>query len=293
VPKLTGAHDPAAQSHSEVAPAIPGARLLPRSGGDFALVLGRRLFALGWIGLGFAHFMFGDFVAGRAPGWPEGWPGQLVVAYLTGAAFIVAGAAILSGRRIREAALLTGGLLAAWALLRHIPIIVQSGFLTPAWTQAGKAFVFTGGALAIAASATPGDLRTGTGAGPFRSGLVALGFPFALGSAAGFHIMTGIQHYLYAPFVASLIPTWFPGNPLYWTWVTGAALIAGGVGLLVPRTRAWAGGLTGSMLLAWFFIVHVNQEVTRVGDGLAVFEVLVVAGVLFLLAGRTHETASP
>ncbi len=258
-----------------------------------ALVLGHRLFALGWMGLGLTHLIVGDFVAGRAPGWPTGWPGQLAVAYLTGAAFIVAGAAIFAGRRARETALVTGGLIAVWALARHFPILAGSDFLTPAWTQAGKAFVFTAGALAVAGSVQLEGEGSGSHAmSPTQALLSRIGFPFALLAAAGFHIMTGIQHFIYAPFVASLIPGWFPGDALFWTWAAGVALIAGGAGLLIPWTRSWAGILTGSMLLSWFFIVHVNQEITGAGDGLAVHEVLVVAGVLFLLAGGRESGAA-
>ncbi|MFW6039882.1 MAG: hypothetical protein ACOC9N_02260, partial [Gemmatimonadota bacterium] len=89
---------------------------------------GRTLFALGLIGLGVEHFIFGQFVTARAPAWPEAVPGGVVWAYLTGAGFVIAGAAILAGRRARVAAVLAGALIFVWALLRNIPLVAGDAF---------------------------------------------------------------------------------------------------------------------------------------------------------------------
>lgn len=251
--------------------------------------LGRTLFAFGWIGLGLTHFVFRDFIAGRAPGWPEGWPGQAAFAYLTGTAFVLSGVAVLSGKWARKAAVLTGILVAAWALARHVPVLAGAGLFAPEWTHAGKAFLFLGAALAVGASFAAKDGNRRSDPRPPGT-LDRFGPLVALVAASAFLILTGIQHFLHTPFVAGLIPRWFPGDPVFWTRSTGVALIGGGVGMLVPATRAWAALLAGSMVLSWFFIVHVTREVGGVGDGVAVHEVLVVAGVLFLLAARPDES---
>lgn len=257
------------------------------------LRLGRTLFALGWMGLGLTHFLFGDFTAGRAPGWPEGWSGQTPVAYLTGLAFILAGAAVLAGRRAWEGMVFTAGLIAVWALARHLPEVYGSELFSAAWTQAGKAFVFCGGALAVA---TTFDVRED----PVQTfpvsrgsrGFHAFSFRAAQATVGGFLVLTGIQHFLHTPFVASLIPGWFPGDPILWTRITGIALVGGGLGILVPRSRRWTALLAGSMVLSWFFIVHVNQEIIGAGDGLAVYEALVVSGILFVVAARGAREGS-
>ena len=250
--------------------------------------LGRALFGLGWLGLGLTHFLTGSFLAGRAPAWPPGWPGQEVAAYVSGGAFVLAGAAVLAGRGARPAVLVTGGLVALWALARHLPVVAGSGLLAPEWTQAGKAFVFTGGALAVAFSSpstTGHDPATPASTGARGGRLPWLSHAAAVTTTGGFLMVTGAQHFLYTPFVAGLIPGWFPGDAVFWTRTSGIALIGGGLGLLIPRSREWAAVLAGSMVLCWFFVVHVNQEVTGAGDGLAVHEALVVAGILFVIAG--------
>jgi uncharacterized membrane protein len=245
---------------------------------------GRSLYAIALIGLGGTHFVFGRFTTGRAPAWPSSLPGGPVWAYLTGTALIVAGLAILARRRGRSAAILAAALVFVWALLRHIPVLTASAFLSGAWTDAGKALTFVGGSLAVAATLPwegAGGGRLVTRLMNRDSELVTLG-RICLGPRL---ILNGAQHFVFTAGVASLIPAWFPGNAVFWTYFGGTALIAGGVGLLIPRTARWAALLSGLMILSWFFIVHLSREIAGVADGIAVFEALATAGMLFVIAG--------
>lgn len=243
-------------------------------------VVGRFFFALALAGLGVEHFIFNEFVTGRAPGWPQGVPGGVAWAYVTGVVFVATAAAILLGSRARSAALVAAGLIVGWALLRHIPVLIDEAFLCPAWTRAGKALVFAGGALAVAAT-FPGG-RTPDGPSPLIiAGRVCLGL---------FLVITGIQHFMFTRFVAQLIPPWFPGDPVFWTYFAGVALIAGGVGLFVPRTTLLAALLSGLMVFSWFWIVHIPRTLLSVSDGIAVFEALAVSGIALVLAGSSRTS---
>jgi uncharacterized membrane protein len=42
----------------------------------------------------------------------------------------------------------------------------------------------------------------------------------------------GIEHFLYAAFVATLVPSWIPGS-YFWTYFAGVALVAAGVAMIV------------------------------------------------------------
>jgi uncharacterized membrane protein len=53
------------------------------------IIFGRSFFAVAFIGLGIEHFIFQDFISGRAPAWPEVIPGKLIFAYVTGIVFVV------------------------------------------------------------------------------------------------------------------------------------------------------------------------------------------------------------
>lgn len=255
---------------------------------DRLIPVGRTFFALALLGLGIEHFIFRDFITGRAPAWPESIPGGVIWAYLTGATFVGIGAAILAGKKARSAAILAAVLIALWALLRHIPVVAADSFLSGAWTRAGKALTFVGGALAIAA--TLPKIEAGRNSPLLK--LMNLGIEFiVLGRICLglFLVITGIQHFMFTQFVASLIPEWFPGDAVFWTYFAGVALVAGGIGLFIPQTARWAALLSGLMVFSWFWIVHIPRTFLGASDSIAVFEALAVSGVAFVLAGYLSE----
>ena len=67
-----------------------------------------------------------------------------------------------------------------------------------------------------------------------------------------FMTLCGIQHFIYVPFVASLLPTWIPGA-VFWTYFAAVALIAGGIGIVVPQLTRLAAVLSGAMIFSWSF----------------------------------------
>jgi uncharacterized membrane protein len=240
---------------------------------------GRGLFGVALAGLGVEHLVFGEFVTGRAPAWPGGLSGGAQWAQVSGVTFIAIGLAIVHGRYARAAAILAAALIGSWALLRHVPVLLAAPVLSNAWTTAGKALTFTGGALAIAAAAPRGSLSPSRGANT-DAWFAALG-RIALGS---FLFVAGIQHFLYTEFVASLIPPWFPGDAVFWARAAGVALLCGGVGLQVPFTWSLAALLSGVMVFSWFWIVHLPRTFVSRSDTIAVFEALAVSGIAFVLA---------
>lgn len=242
--------------------------------------LGDRLFAVSFIAFGLLQFLYGDFVPGRPPAWPAQIDGGWIWAYASGTSFVVAGAAIFVDRRRVPAALVIAGLVFAWAVTRNFPIALADPGFGSAWTRLGKAVALTGGALAVAASARQGD----------RGGLAALIVVgrFALGA---FLIASGVQHFLFPDAVATLVPTWIPGARL-WAYVAGVALIAGGGGLIVPRTTRIAGFSVAAMLFTWVCILHVPRALgaapaNQRNEWTAVFEALAFAGIALMLAQRT------
>jgi uncharacterized membrane protein len=246
--------------------------------------VGRWFFAIALFGLGAEHFVFQEFVTGRAPTWPDGVPGKLFWVYGSGVLVMSAALLTLVQRWGRAAALGLGLLVFAWALVRHAPVVAADSLLAGSWTRAGKALTLFGGSFALAATlppiraATTGVLaRFANATGPYlRLGAICLGC---------FLIMGGLQHFRFTTFVVSLIPVWFPGNATWWTYFAGVALIAGGVGLLIPRTAPLAGLMSGLMVFSWFWIVHLTRTLASVSDGIAVFEALAVAGIAFVIAG--------
>jgi len=233
--------------------------------------LGRVFFGISLIAFGVQQFLWGDFVAGRAPAFPAMWPGRVAWACVSGAVLVLCGAAIVAGRWLRAAGLTVAGLIFVWAFLRNIPVALADRIYGGAWTALGKGLALTGGGLAVAGL-------------PRRPWLhVARVF---LGA---FLISSGIQHFLFVPFVATLVPAWV-GAARFWTYFAGVALIAGGLGLIVPWTARLAGSLSGLMIFLWFVMLHVPRALaaadaaSRRNEWTAVFEALAMSGIALVLA---------
>jgi uncharacterized membrane protein len=261
------------------------------------IVVGRVFYGLALLGLGAEHFVFRQFVTGRAPAWPAGVPGELAWAYGWGIAVMLAGVAVLTRRRARAAMLGLGVLVFVWAGLRHIPVVIADSLIGGSWTSAGKALVFVGGSLAVAATfpplprATPGGWRRFANADDLFVRIAR----YCMGS---FLILAGMQHFKFLAFVATLLPPWFPGNPVLWSQFAGVLLLCFGVGLLFARTAELAALSTGLMIFSWFWIVHLPRVRMSVSDGIAVFEALAFSGIAFVIAGalvqrNRHEAGLP
>lgn len=244
---------------------------------------GRYFFAIGFIAFGIMHFIFGDFITGRAPSWPEQLSGKYIWAGVSGIILIATGVTILAGKWVRYTALLSASIIIVWALLRHIPIITGDSTLGGAWTQFGKALVFSSGILAIAGS-FPKINHKGI-ISPIINAEAEF-IRFSKFGLAFFLILCGIQHFLFVEFVASLMPSWFPWA-VFWTYFAGICLIAGGVGLLFTATKKLAAFLTGLMIFSWVFIVHIPLAINDFSGGgvewIAVFEAFAISGLAFYL----------
>lgn len=255
--------------------------------------VGRLFFAIGLIAWGLQHLVAGDFVTRVVPSWPAWLPARTMSAYLVGAALIAAGAAIALDVKGRAAALAFGAFAFLSFVLLHVPLAAKDNLLGGRWTGAGKALVMCGGALCIALSLNEGQRDRPSGPWPSASARdsVILWGRVALGA---FMILCGIQHFKFAQFVATLVPAWIPGA-MFWTYFAGVALIAGGIGIIVPRVTRLAALLSGAMIFSWVFLVHIplvvkNPQSTT--DVAAVFEALAFSGVAFLLVGLAATTSS-
>jgi uncharacterized membrane protein len=255
---------------------------------------GRLFFAGAMAAFGARQFFYGDFIPGRAPGWPGALPGKLAWAYISGAVLIAAGLAIAAQVKARWAAIITGLLILVWALLRHIPEVAAapSGITV---TATGKALALFGGAFAVAGSiagptskvqgrrSNEGSLLTDDRL--LLTGRICLG---------AFLILGGVEHFIYPQFVATLVPAWIPGA-YFWTYFAGVALIAGGAGMILPKTARVAAALSGLMIFLWVLLLHIPRAMTAAdaassrNEWTAVFEALAMSGIAFVIAGTRRN----
>jgi uncharacterized membrane protein len=245
--------------------------------------LGRLFFAISMVAFGIQQLMTAAFVR-LVPPLPAWMPSHSFWAYLAGILLILAGVAIGTEHKARWAAAVLGVMLILSILFLHLPKAFtnpQAGFM---WTNPAKALAMLGGVILLAGSLREEERdRSSVLARLFRS-LTPLA-PLFFG---GFLILGGIQHFVYADFVMKLVPAWIP-SPRFWVYLTGIALIAGGVGLLVPKTQRLAATMVGIMILLWVLLLHIPRALANLqdaGEMSGVFEALALSGAAFILADR-------
>jgi uncharacterized membrane protein len=180
----------------------------------------------------------------------------------------------------------------AWALLRHLPLVAVDRQLGAAWTNFGKALALSGGALGVGALVL-WSVASADGARTSHRRAARLHL-IARCSLGAFLVIAGIQHFLFAQFVATLVPAWIPGA-LLWTYFAGAALIAGGIGLVVPLTSRLAAALVGAMVFTWLLVLHIPRGIAMNdrNEWTAVLEALAFSGIAFALVARPERASHP
>jgi uncharacterized membrane protein len=79
-------------------------------------------------------------------------------------------------------------------------------------------------------------------------------------------VVVGVQHFMYAGFVATLVPAWIPWR-LFWAYFVGVAFFAAAVGILVEKLTRPAGTLLGVMFLVFVVTTHLPRIVMYLRNG--------------------------
>jgi uncharacterized membrane protein len=226
------------------------------------------------------QFVYGAFVTRYIPDPPPWVPAHPALAYFTGAIILLAALAILVNNRPYTAALVLACIGMFSGFVIDLPRLLMDPHNGIAWTNTGKALTIAAGALLVARSL------------PREPGLeqVAKLIPLARYFLAAFFIICGIEHFVYDQFVAKLVPSWVPGH-MFWTYFAAVALIAGGIGMVVPMTARLASLLSAIMVFLWVWMLHVPRALAAPHDSnetTAVFEALAFSATAYLLS-----TSSP
>jgi uncharacterized membrane protein len=244
------------------------------------LRIGRLLFALSIVASGIYQLVTGRWVnlvpvnpAKLPPPWQP---------YLLGVLFVLIGVGLLVRRTVSAAAIALAVLLLVLFFGFGLPLALAHASTGYVWVDPLMMLALLGGVslVAVPSEGSPG----GTVDRVFETATRFV--PLALGA---FLAYCGLSHFPYAKYVASLIPPWIPAH-MFWTYFAAIALIAGGIGVLVPRTARLAATLSGIMLFSWVFLVHIplainTHTVSEVSHG---FQALQDSAVAFMLAGTVR-----
>jgi len=241
------------------------------------------MYALGVAGLGLQQFFFPGFRPVFVPGWSGFQPEPLV--YLFGIALIIASGCILFKFHAKSALLIMAVVFLLFAVVLHIPFNISNDLISPgAWTNALKILAFSGGALIIADSFDNDESERPSRFNEVLGKLIPAGRFFF----ATMLIVFGIDHFLYAEFVATLVPEWIGGN-MFWTYFAAVALIGSGVSLITKINISLVSLLMGIMIFIWFLVLHIPRAITLPAEAdngneiTSVFQALAFSGVGFVL----------
>jgi len=240
---------------------------------------GRILFAIPILAFGIQYFEYGRFQGGLPPV-PPWAPGGSVLAYLTGAILIVAGVSMVINNRARLSATVLGIFFVACVALLHIirlSSVIHNGNDR---TRAVEALAL-GSAAWILAELLPSSGVSRAWDGLSRP-LAKVGiYLFAISL-----VIFGAQHFMYAQFIATLIPAWIPGH-LFWVYFTGVAFIATALAIVTGILASLGAALLGLMFLLWVLVLHAPRAFAapRNGDELtSLFVAMAMCGSCFVIA---------
>ncbi len=227
---------------------------------------GRVLLAVAMLVFGVQYFLYGRFVGGVPPV-PASAPGNPPWAYLAGIALIAAGLGIAIRKTARASAMLLGMLFFLCVAFLHLPALAAHVRDPVRWTRAFEPLAICGAAWVLA----------GVLPSRFLSAVPPLVF--------------GVQHFMYATFVGSLVPGWIPGH-LFLAYFTGAAFIAAAISIALD-VRATLAASLGAMFLLWALILHLPWVAAVPGnedEWTGVFVALAMGGAAFIVAGNLAGT---
>jgi uncharacterized membrane protein YphA (DoxX/SURF4 family) len=232
----------------------------------------RLSFAIAVAALGVQQLAYADFVPGPliAPPW---LPWRAFWAYLSALVLVAAGVGIVTTKHARQASTLLGMLLLVIVLLFHLPGPAAILYNGTARTRAFEALAMCGAAFFLAGSPT------------VTLGRILFALPMAV---------FGVQHFMYATFIATLIPAWIPGHP-FWTYLTGVAFIAACVSIVTGKKARLSASLLGLMFLLWFVLLHAPRVAAALHNGNewnSALVALALSGGAWVLAGTPAKETS-
>lgn len=218
-------------------------------------------------------------------------PGLAVLAFISGALFVLAGACLIFEKKPRQISLLLGGVLLLIFCFYYVPyeFVATSNYMhLGEWENAVKVLTLAGGALIIAGCFPEKNENQLTR-------LLGKLIPFGAVLFAITMIDYGISHFLYAKGAADYVPVWIPYH-LFWIYFCGAALIGSGVAIILKIGTGLIAALLGAMIFIWFISLHIPRVIASplkdIGDELtSACLALAYCGIAFIIAGTAKKIA--
>lgn len=205
---------------------------------------GRYLFAVALIAFALLHLFYAAGAALPIPG-PPWVVGPRIWAFAVALVLLLGAASLVTRIKAVEVTSVLGAALVVYGLVAYLPGIFRDMHAPGGWTS-GAELLCLGGVLLVFAG------RAGIEAG--GKGESAIGLAGRLLYAVPL-LVFAVQHFIYANFVAGIVPSWIPGQ-IVWVYLVGVGFIAATVSLATGWQRRWAATLLGLQFLIWVVILH-------------------------------------
>jgi uncharacterized membrane protein len=211
-------------------------------------------FAATLIALGILGLVKHDFASIWLPV-PEGVPARKGLVYLCAFIPLLSGMGLLWRRAATMASRVLLTYLLAWFLLLRAPHILFSPTIDVIWAAAEVAAIVAAAWVLYVWFAGDWDLQRL----PFATGAKGLRIARVLYGAA--LIPFGLAHFIYLQHTAELVPSWLPWH-VAWAYLTGVALIAAGVSIIIGVYARLAAMLSALEMGAFTLFVWVPVVAT-------------------------------
>ena len=248
--------------------------------------IGRVFFAIPILVFGVQYLTYGRFVRGLPPV-PPWAPGGAAAAYLTGALLVAAGVCILANVQVRWSAAVLGTFCFVCVVALHTMRLTRVIHQGDERTGAFEALALAASAWVLAGS-SPAGVRVFQGWQSFTDALGKVGiylFAFAM-------LIFGVQHFMYAAYIATLIPAWMPAH-LFLAYFTGVAFIAAAIAIASRIQGRLAAQLLGLMFLLWTVLLHAPRVFAHIHNKdelTSLFVALAMSGGSFIVAGALSKS---
>jgi uncharacterized membrane protein len=228
------------------------------------------------------HFHGGpSYIQTMAPPW---MPVRWFWPYLVGCALLAAATSLTLRKFIRLSSTLLGLMFLLFVCMIYLPSLLRHLTNRFAWSFALRDLSFAAGAWALA------GLHSRV-ASPQQSKWMVLFARIVIAVAAVFY---GVQHFLHPEFtpgvpLTKLMPSWVP-FPSVWAYLSGAILLAAGIGLALNKKTRMAAASIGALMLfltliPYLLILILAHGVVEINEGLNyVADTLLYAGSALALA---------
>ncbi|MVM34555.1 hypothetical protein GO755_31290 [Spirosoma sp. HMF4905] len=237
------------------------------------------LYGIAILALGVEHFVTGNFPTALLP-IAVGTPGRIILVYSVGAILSATGLCIIFQKKPGWAALLAGSLVLLLDATVHLPKLIANPYNGGEWTVFTELVALAGGAFLLAGNFWTDAIDTNRSRiAPNR--LIWYGCLLYAVSL----LIFGIQHWLYGPYVATLIPSWIPAH-LFWAYFVGFAFLAAAVSILLKKQVSLVAMLLGVMFILWVVLLHAPRVVGHLHtetEWTSAFIALAMGGISFSL----------